>query len=961
MKPYSPGGLGRLPVTTYRLGFHRGFRLAAATRLIPYFARLGVTTLYASPLFAARSGSTHGYDLIDPTRLNPEIGTPADMERLSRTLRARGMGLILDIVPNHMAAHFENPWWRDLLENGEASAFSLFFDVDWNPPQQALAHRISLPVLGDSYRKALENQELELVFDKNGFAVRYYKTLFPVDPATLSPVLGEIRDLLRSDSGPESEEARNILDLQLARTGSSPERRTDPLARRLRSRNRRTIQRLLKSLHRDNLPFRDALERVLAEYRGIRGIPSSFDRMDALLSSQVYWLSHWKTVTRTLNYRRFFDVADLVGVRMEDDRVFEAFHRLVREWIGKGWIEGVRVDHVDGLRDPADYLHRLSRLLHEERPDLGPLIWIEKILGRDEALPDWPVMGTTGYEFAARVSNLFTDPGGIQRLREWYETLLAPNRTFPEIAYQQKKFVAETLMGGELRRLTLLLEWIAMEERDVRETGFRELQKGLVEVTACLDVYRTYLREDSVPEEARKRLSKAINEARRRHPTRRQGLFRFFERVLTLDLPPGTPTDKKERWTNFVLKWQQFSGAVMAKGVEDTALYLYVPLLSANEVGNDPGLPPTGPEIFHRFNREHLEDYPLSLSTTSTHDTKRSPDVRARISALAGHADEWIARVERWRDWNRALREAHRGGPEIPDPSLELFLYQTLVGAWPLDNREGEEFGKRIEAYLVKGLRESKLHTNWITPDPAYEEAVCHFAREILRSDRKSPFLKDFLSFQQKIAREGARISLAGLVLKATAPGIFDLYRGDELWDLSLVDPDNRRPVDFSRRARLLDSVIEQWSREPAKAFRRFLVGWTDGRIKLFLTWALLNLRKHHPALFLEGDYRPLPAEWEQAHGMMGFGRSLPDRDLLVVVSLATNNRLKKGAGILSLDDPAGEIPLPEGETDSWTHVFTGETLRPRTTERGPGLPLDRAMGGLPFTVLYRGPDPVLP
>jgi len=960
VKPYTSGGTAGLPVSTYRLGFHRGFRLTAASRLLPYFQRLGITTLYASPLFAARSGSSHGYDLIDPTRQNPEIGSPQEMVRLSRSLKGRGMGMILDIVPNHMAAHFENPWWRDLLENGEASSFSMFFDVDWTPPQQALAHRISLPVLGDSYRKVLENQELELVFTKNGFAVRYYGTLFPVDPATLVPLLGEIRDLLQSRGQKDGEEARQSLDLWLARAGSLPERRADLLARRQRSRARRTILSLLKSLHRESPPFREALEKVLSEYRGIRGIPSSFDRMEALLSSQVYWLSHWKTVTRTLNYRRFFDVADLVGVRMEDDRVFEAFHRLVREWAGKGFIDGVRVDHVDGLRDPADYLHRLSRLLHEERPDHPPLIWVEKILGRDETLPDWPVLGTTGYEFAARVLDLFTDPGGARQLKEWYETRLSPDRSFEEISYQQKKVVAETLMGGELRRLTLLLEWIAMEERDVRETGFRELQTGLVEVTACLDVYRTYIREDSVPDEAKMRLAKALNRARDRHPTRRQGLFRFFERVLTQGLPAGASPEKRKRWTDFVLKWQQFSGAVMAKGVEDTALYLYSPLISANEVGNDPGLSPTGPEDFHRFNRKRLEDNPLSLSATSTHDTKRSADTRARIAALSLHAEEWISRVEHWRRLNRRLRHLHRGTLEVPDSSLEHFLYQTLIGAWPLDPRD-ESFDRRIEAYLVKSLREAKQHTNWISPDPAYEEAVCRFAREILRSDRKSPFLKDFLSFQQKIAREGARISLSQLVLKATAPGVFDLYRGEELWDFSLVDPDNRRPVDYALRARLLESVIDQWSRTPAGAFRNFLLHWTDGRIKLFVTWILLSVRRNLPDLFLTGEYRPLPPEWEKVHGMLGFVRSLPERDLLVVVALSGRNRLQEGSGIAGGEDPEGSIPLPEGGEGPWVHLFSGEALHPSVSDRGPALPLARAMGRVPFTVLYRGPDPVLP
>ncbi|MGC8529211.1 MAG: malto-oligosyltrehalose synthase [Leptospirillia bacterium] len=956
MKPFNLGELSHLPLTTYRLGFHRGFRLGAATRLLPYFQRLGMTTLYASPLFAARTGSGHGYDLIDPSRLNPEVGTSMELERLSRELRRRNMGMILDIVPNHMAAHYENPWWRDLLENGEASAFSMFFDVDWAPPQQALAHRISLPVLGDSFRRVLENQELELVFTGTGFAVRYWETLFPVDPATLPPVLSKIREILRASSHPESSDTLASLDLLLSRTSALPARCDLPLAKRQRSRSRRAIQGLLKSLHRDSPAFREALEKVLTEYRGIRGIPSSFDRMEALLSFQVYWISHWKTVTRTLNYRRFFDVADLVGVRMEDDRVFEAFHRLVREWVKKGWIDGVRVDHIDGLRDPATYLFRLSRLLRDEHPESVPLVWVEKILGRDETLPDWPVMGTTGYEFASRVLDLFTDPEGVRQMKDWYETRLSPGQTFEEVAYQQKKFVAETLMGGELRRLTLLLEWIAMEDRDVRETGFRELQTGLVEVTACMDVYRTYIREDSVPDDARLRIGRALDLARKRHPNRRQGLFRFFERVLTQGPPPGTSPEKKARWSDFVLKWQQFSGAVMAKGVEDTALYLYTPLLSANEVGNDPGLAPAEPAEFHRFNLERLENFPFSLSTTSTHDTKRSADVRARIAALSLFAGEWIHAMERWRQWNRSARQSSRGGPEIPDPALEHFLYQTLIGAWPLESPD-ESFVWRIEGYLVKALRESKQHTNWITPDPAYEEKVLRFVREILRPDRTSPFLKDFVVFQRKIALQGARISLSQLLLKATAPGVFDLYRGEELWDLSLVDPDNRRPVDYTHRVRLLNEVIDQWSREPEKAFQSFLGSWEDGRIKLFLTWVLSNFRKDHPLLFLEGRYRPLPPRWEEQQRAVGFFRSLPDRDLLVVALTTTVSGPANDSMILE-PSPSGEIPLPEGHSDPWFHLFSGVPVMPVSNGSESVLPLDQVLQKAPFAVLYRGPVP---
>ncbi len=960
MRRFSFDGISRFPVTTYRLGFSKTFRLSAATRLLTYLDRLGVTTLYASPLFSARSGSSHGYDLTDPTRLNPEIGNMAEMERLARGLSSREMGLLLDIVPNHMAAHYENPWWRDLLENGESSPFSMFFDVDWSPPQRALDHRISIPVLGDSYRKVLENQELELVFEKKSFAIRYWETLFPVDPATLSPIFQDLRERIP----PEAQEDRHTLEELIKRTRNLPERRTDPLARRLRARHRRHTQLTLHRLSRDSPAFSQALLQLLEEYRGIRGIPSSFDRLDSLLSTQVYWLSHWKTVTRTLNYRRFFDVADLVGVRMEDDRVFEAFHRLVHLGIRQGWIDGVRVDHVDGLRDPADYLHRLSRVFHDERPDRPVLIWVEKILGRAETLPDWPVMGTTGYEFASRITDLFTDPEGFRSLCRWYEEDLAPGESFPETAYLQKKFVAEILMGGELRRLTLLLEWIAMEERDVRETGFRELQTGLVEVTACMDVYRTYINGESVPEDSSHRLRQALDEARRRHPNRRQGLFRFFERVLTLDFPPGADTRKKERWTDFVLKWQQFSGAVMAKGVEDTTFYLYGPLLSANEVGGDPGKSPASPLEFHTFNRQRLERYPLSLSTTSTHDMKRSGDLRIRIAAIASHAEAWIAGVEKWRRWNRPLRKNPRGGQEIPHPSLEHFIYQTLAGAWPLSKPEQVGFGERLETYFVKALRESKRLTNWISPDTAYEGHVCRFVREILKPERKSPFLSDFLAFQKKIAREGASLSLSQLVLKATAPGVFDLYGGDELWEFSLVDPDNRRPVNYSRRTQLLNSLLTDWRKNPEEMYSGLLTHWGDGRIKLLLTWLLLNLRKTDPELLLAGEYRPLPADWEERNGIIGFIRTLPEREILVALSVKVTGKLEEGEGLKARPGVYSGVPIPifEERFSPWTHLFTKRTLLPRQSSSGEGefLPMEDAMGGALFTVLTRGLPPVI-
>ena len=954
MTPSSRSGVSR-PLSTYRLGFHRGFRLAQALRLVPYLERLGVTTLYASPLFAARSGSTHGYDVIDPTRLNPDIGTRADLDRLGRELARRGMGLILDIVPNHMAAHFENPWWRDLLENGESSRSALFFDVDWDPPQRALEHRISLPILGASYQKVLENREIELVFGRRGFAVRYWETLLPVDPGTLAPVLGEIDEFLVRDGGEEARTTREALEgirEDIARMSS---RKSARFLRRLRSRSGERVQRGLRTLWRSSPSFRESLERTLAEFNGIRGIPSSFDRLDSLLDAQVYWLSHWKTVTRTLNYRRFFDVADLAGVRMEDERVFEAFHRTLFDWVARGTVTGVRVDHVDGLRDPAAYLRRLVHRLRQARPDAPAAVWVEKILSDGESLPpDWPVMGTTGYEFMNQAMAATGDPEGIRVLRDWYAKKIAPGADFAEMVYHQKKYVAETLLGGELRRLTLMLEWLAQNGRTSRELPFRELQAGIVEVSACLGVYRTYMRGEGPSGTDRERIREVLSEARRRHRGRRQGLYRFFEKVLSLEIPLDAPEDRSERWKDFVHGWQQFTGPVMAKGVEDTAFYRYSPLISLNEVGGDPRTEHLGSEAFHDFNVRRREEHPLALSATSTHDTKRSEDVRARIHLLSEYREEWTDTVGRWMKWNRSLRTSASSGP-VPDPSLEVFLYQTLVGAWPLFQDESALFLDRMEQYAVKVAREAKIHSNWITPDPAYEKSLCGFVRGIFGARRRSPFREDFLSFVGKVSREGAAQSLAWLVLKIASPGIPDFYQGSELWDFSLVDPDNRRPVDYSLREKSLSAILEAHEADPEDLFYRLLDCWTDGRIKMFLTWNLLAARRRDPDLFFGGSYRPLDPGWEKKEGMTGFVRSLPGRDLLVVVSGRYRNILGKGTLKVLEEQYADRIlPLPETiGTKGWVHLPTGKAVRPLPGNSS-ALRLDEVMRQAPFAVLCR-------
>jgi (1->4)-alpha-D-glucan 1-alpha-D-glucosylmutase len=944
------------------MGFSKDFRFNDAFRLVSYLDALGVSSLYASPLFRARTGSSHGYDITDPASLNPEIGTTADFSRLSGALSAKGMGLVLDIVPNHMAAHFENRWWRDVLEYGELSPFAIFFDIDWDPPQEALNKRISLPVLGAPYARVLESGELRLDYDQQGFAIYYWDNRLPVSPFSILPIVSDIDERYRHfiKEKPEDHvgrmESSRILEAVEDLSGKSRE----PGKNRMRIRKSRSVLGKLWSLFRKDPDFKRAVSETVASYRGVRSVPSSWDRLDRIINDQVYWLSHWKTVTRTLNYRRFFDVADLVGIRTEDPGVFSALHGLVISLWKKGWISGVRVDHVDGLSDPEGYLKTLSEELSlASGSSLSPDIWVEKILLEDEQVDShWPVNGTTGYDFLNRMNRLFVDHEGANRLAMWYSERIDPGASFKDICYQQKKKICETLLGGELRRLTFILEYLAQKSRYARELSFREIQTGLVEVTACMSVYRTYVRDGHISEQDRLVFKKTLQEARRRHPGRRRGLYQFFEQVFLMDFPEGISSDHRKLWIDFVNRWQQFTGPVMAKGVEDTSFYLYSPLISANEVGGDPEHLSTSSDRFHTLNRNRLEHEPRALSATSTHDTKRSEDVRARINVLSEISSEWISRAEKWMKLNRKARI--RGQSDwIPEPGLELFIYQTLLGAWPLSRNEEESFRTRMASYLLKVARERKRHSDWITPDVVYEESLLAFLSGILREERSNHFLADFRIFQRRIAIGGAINSLAQTIVKILSPGVPDFYQGTELWDFSLVDPDNRRPVDYTLRERLLDGIRGRIREAPAALFEELLSGWEDGRIKLYVTHVLLQLRRAFPDLFCSGGYYPLPEEWEESEHMFGFARMLGDQVVLLAVSRKPLSYVD-GQSRLTVDPGVWgdrRMPLPAGIPGSLTNAFSGCPV-PVSPEGDSGMAgessvrMSDAFGGSLFTVL---------
>jgi (1->4)-alpha-D-glucan 1-alpha-D-glucosylmutase len=869
----------RVPRATYRLQLNAGFTFDDAQAIVPYLAELGVSDLYTSPILKARKGSTHGYDIVDPAALNPELGSEEDFSALHDALQRHEMGLLLDIVPNHMAASHENGWWVSVLENGRQSRYVHFFDVDWRQD------KILLPILGRPYGEALESGEIRLRYDADGFYLTYYDHRIPLAPDSYSLVL---------------------------RNCELPEELRELVAENSEVTNSRFLKDTLWRVYEQNADFRQALDREVADM--------NCDALDALLEAQKYRLAYWRMASETINYRRFFDVSDLIGVRVENPEVFEARNRRTLDLIAEGKVTGLRIDHIDGLYDPIGHMRKMQARLD------NVYIVVEKILSENERLPpDFPVSGTTGYEFADAVNALFVDSDGLQKLDLFYRAFTGESRTFADICYDKKKQVIQELFSGEMRSLGEQLAAVAMSDRNARDFAPGDLTAALTEVTACMDVYRSYVRDEPVSEADARHIRAAIGEARRRASTSiDRRLFIFLENVLLVH-PPAYVTDR-DGWRGFVMRWQQFTGRVMAKGVEDTAFYAYNRLVSLNEVGGNPGRGEfDGLAGFHRLNARRASEWPHTLNATSTHDTKRSEDVRARIHVLSEMPDVWAREVRRWSRMNGPLR---RDG--IPHPNEELLLYQTLAGMWPLDENELASVRPRLKAYLEKASREAKVHTSWITPNSAYEESLLAFADALLGDDA---FCRDFTRFQKRIAFYGAINALSQVVLKAMSPGVPDFYQGTELWDLSLVDPDNRRPVDYEHRAALLRRVK---AAKPPTLLR----AWHDGRVKLFTTWKMLELRVRHADLFRDGAYEPLDAD----RHVCAFVRRRGDDAVAVAVPRFVTRLTRPGK--FPLADVWGNtaLPLP----GRWRNAFTGEPVE------GDSLALREVFAHFPVAVLEK-------
>jgi (1->4)-alpha-D-glucan 1-alpha-D-glucosylmutase len=920
-----------VPIATYRLQFHGGFTFAQAREIVPYLARLGISHVYASPFFRAAPGSTHGYDVCDHNELNPEIGSRADFEAFSAELKAHGLGLIADFVPNHMGIERAlNPWWRDVLENGPSSPYARFFDIDWQPAKRELGNKVLLPVLGEQYGPTLESDGFRVEFGDGVFSLRHCDFTLPLAPRTTMPLL-QMAVALLAPAPPELESILTAIEHLPNRTETAPERVAE------RERERRIIIKRLTQLCAETPAVGEAIARAVREWNDPADA-ERFDRLDALINGQSYRLSSWHVAGEEINYRRFFDVNTLAAIRMELPEVFDETHRLLLELIHAGHVSGVRIDHIDGLAFPREYLARLR-----ERGGDGLYLLAEKILGPDEKLrEDWPVQGTTGYEFANQLVQVLVAAKGVGQLAAAYAKIIGYSPDFQEVAYRCKKLVMQASMASEVNALGQLLNRISESHRWYRDFTVNALTNAVREVIACFTVYRSYLDPSQPAVESDVRVvNRAIGLARRRNPALERTVFEFLHDVL---LPPKDnphPVDEGLR-RSFVLKFQQCTGPIAAKGVEDTALYVFNRLIALNEVGGDPAAPGLGIEAFHRQNAARLAELPHCLLATSTHDTKRSEDVRARLAVLSEIPEEWSRAVRRWQIMNRKHRREVDGEP-APDANEEYLLYQTLVGTWPLEGlHDGNraEFSARIQAYMAKALHEAKVNSSWMEPNAAWDGAVRDFIAAILAPDPRNRFPQSLASLAERVVQAGAINSLTQTVLKLTCPGVPDFYQGTELWDFSLVDPDNRRPVDYALRRRQFDRGISASPRE-------LLENWRDGRIKIPVIRRLLTLRHECPELFARGAYIAVSAHGEFAERVIAFERRDGSAAVLVIVTRHTETLGFPPLGGVWADT---HIALPSA-TKRWRDVFT------RLDHVGDTLPLREAFAELPFAVLVEERD----
>lgn len=944
-----PDAPSRIPVSSYRLQFNRGFTFVEATALVPYLADLGVTECYASPLLTASPGSTHGYDICDHSRLNPELGGEEAFAALTAALRRHDLGLILDVVPNHMGIDPRtNRWWHDVLENGPSSPWASFFDVDWLPVKPELRDKVLLPILGDQYGQVLERGELQLHYTDGVLELSYFDHLLPVNPRQAIRVYRHGLDDLRVRLGDQDPDVRELMSVITALGNLPPYTERDPGRIEERQREKEVARERLRRLTATAPVIRDHIEAAVRRANGVAGHRASYDLLHELLEAQAYRLAYWRTAFDEINYRRFFDINQLAALRMEDPRVFTATHGLILRLVAEGQVTGIRVDHPDGLFDPAAYFNALQR---EARQAGGPAerplyVVAEKILSHGEALPsNWAVHGTTGYNFLNVLNGLFVRREGLQEVRRSYREFARQRRTTSDVVHTSKRDIIRTSLASELNVLAHALNRLSEADRRTRDFTLNTLRRVLAGVVASFPVYRTYITADGARPEDERVIDAAIADAHRRDPVRESSIFAFLRAVL---LPSGDDLESgatRQERTVFAMKLQQYTGPVEAKGLEDTAFYRRVPLISVNEVGADPHHAAWTTGEFHDVNRSRLARWPFEMTTSATHDTKRGEDARLRIDVLSEFPLHWRRLVARWSALNDVHRQ-HGTRPAAPDRNDEWLFYQALLGAWPAEpadapvpSRAADALVERLTAYMLKAVKEAKRHTSWVNANAAYDDATAAFVTGTLTGSTAARFLALFVPFQRRLAWFGMLNSLGHVVLKLASPGMPDIYQGCELWDLSLVDPDNRRPVDFVHRRAMLASLEPILAASAPDAgtggdgvdLSDLLTRWWDGRAKLLTTAAALRLRRAHPDVFLTGDYQPLDGDGTSGH-LISFARQAGDTTVVAMVPRFLATRLR-GRPRLPLGPEVWQtsrVPLPKGlSARGLMNVFTGERVTP--------------------------------
>jgi len=908
----------KTPLATYRLQLHKDFPFSAAGEIVPYLARLGVSHLYASPVFKARAGSLHGYDVVDPAVINPELGGEEGLRGLSALLRPAGLSIMLDIVPNHMAYDSENAMLMDVLAKGPHSTHKDFFDIDWNHNYENLRGRLLAPFLGSFYAEALENGELRLAYDESGLSLNYYRLRLPLRMESYIKVFGADIAPLEAALGPESPELAGFIGtVSLLKTLAPGQGSDYPEGQFLHAR------KMLWTLYTGVPRIREFIDAAVARLNGRAGDPDSFDALDGIISTQFFRPSYWKVAAEEINYRRFFTINELISLRIEEPRVFDYVHSAALKLAGDGAVTAFRVDHVDGLIDPQRYLARL-------RGAAGPEVYIavEKILAPEEELPaDWPIQGTTGYDFTNYANGVFCRRENEKEFSRFYYRFAGLETQYDGLVCAKKRMIISKHLAGNIDNLAHIMKKASANDRYGRDITLYGLRRALVEVMANFPVYRTYVNGDAGPTETEKGyIRAAVQKARGRLP----GFgyeFNFIEAFLLMDTHKSLQDEDRRDVLAFDMNFQQYTAPLMAKGFEDTILYIYNKLTSLNEVGGAPNRFGFTLEQYHEFCRRRAERSPLTMNATSTHDTKRAEDVRARINVLSELPREWNARLRTWAKLNLSKKRRRPDGAEMPDRNDEYLLYQTLLGAWPAAGEPGPGFAGRIKAYAIKAAREAQVNTNWIKPDQDYEGALAAFIDKALAPGEDNRFLGDFRPFREKISFYGAFNSLSQTLLKVAAPGLPDIYQGSELWDFSLVDPDNRRPVDFGLRARLLDGIAGDYAARPDGLPAELLADLPSGRAKLFLLWRALAVRREWREVFEAGAYTPLAAEGAHKDSVIAFARSLGDRHVIAAVPRFLTGFATQGAPPLGELWKDTRLVLPQGLGGNWTETISGREL----------------------------------